>query len=269
MSIEIAYVVAGTMIFTGFIVGGGIIYSGLKKVANALIKKWWITLNSIEKFKENYSFEGSFLLLMILTFIWNKLIILSSYINSTIRRRKMNKRKRKYIIFFVSSLVILLTIYFTMNNSKSNNYAPVNEVNLNDFNFRLNFNTYGKEQIDTYKKTYTKDLIIDGTKTIDFTIADSTKKEIYNLMVEVDILSIPDILTVEGIEITPSCDYSLKVTINGKTKNIVWNEGFYTSTINNIPKDNVNFLKIVKYISDYIHNTNEYKSMPKSNGGYD
>ena len=45
MSIEIAYVVAGTMIFTGFIVGGGIIYSGLKKVADALIKKGWITLS--------------------------------------------------------------------------------------------------------------------------------------------------------------------------------------------------------------------------------
>ncbi len=39
MPIEIAYVVAGTMIFTGFIVGGGIIYSGLVKIADALKKK--------------------------------------------------------------------------------------------------------------------------------------------------------------------------------------------------------------------------------------
>ena len=38
MSIEIAYIVAGTMIFVGFIVGAGIVYSGLEKIANALKK---------------------------------------------------------------------------------------------------------------------------------------------------------------------------------------------------------------------------------------
>ncbi len=36
MDIEIAYIIAGTMIFTGFIVGGGIIYGGLEKIANAI-----------------------------------------------------------------------------------------------------------------------------------------------------------------------------------------------------------------------------------------
>jgi len=36
MDIEIAYIVAGTMIFVGFIVGGGIIYAGLEKIANAI-----------------------------------------------------------------------------------------------------------------------------------------------------------------------------------------------------------------------------------------
>ena len=39
MSIEIAYIVAGKMIFVGFIVGGGIIYGGLEKIANALKKQ--------------------------------------------------------------------------------------------------------------------------------------------------------------------------------------------------------------------------------------
>ena len=39
MTIEIAYVVAGTMVFTGFIVGGGIIGAGLQKIADAINKK--------------------------------------------------------------------------------------------------------------------------------------------------------------------------------------------------------------------------------------
>ncbi len=36
MNIEIAYILAGTMIFVGFVVGAGIIYSGLQKIADAI-----------------------------------------------------------------------------------------------------------------------------------------------------------------------------------------------------------------------------------------
>ena len=39
MEIEIAYIIAGTMIFVGFIVGAGIIYSGLEKIAKAINKQ--------------------------------------------------------------------------------------------------------------------------------------------------------------------------------------------------------------------------------------
>ena len=39
MEIQIAYIIVGTMVFTGFIVGAGIIYAGLEKIANALTSK--------------------------------------------------------------------------------------------------------------------------------------------------------------------------------------------------------------------------------------
>ena len=39
MDTEIAYIIVGVMIFVGFIVGGGIIYSGLQKVADAINKQ--------------------------------------------------------------------------------------------------------------------------------------------------------------------------------------------------------------------------------------
>ena len=39
MTIEIAYIIAGTMVFVGFIVGAGIIYSGLEKISNAMNRK--------------------------------------------------------------------------------------------------------------------------------------------------------------------------------------------------------------------------------------
>jgi len=39
MEIEIAYIVAGTMVFVGFVVGAGIIYGGLEKIAKAINRK--------------------------------------------------------------------------------------------------------------------------------------------------------------------------------------------------------------------------------------
>jgi len=39
METEIAYIIAGTMVFVGFVVGAGIIYAGLEKIANVLRKK--------------------------------------------------------------------------------------------------------------------------------------------------------------------------------------------------------------------------------------
>ncbi len=178
--------------------------------------------------------------------------------------------KRTILIICLVLFVILIpTTYLVIPNSKLNKIDTLQDKNLDDFNFQLNFNTYGKDQIDTYKGTFTKDLVMDGTKTIEFKLPNYIKKDIYNSMMDIDIMSFPDTLKVEGMSVTPSCDYKLTVTIKGKTKVIIWNEGFYTDMTTNLPKDNVNFLKLVKDIRDYIYSTDEYKNMPKANGGYD
>lgn len=164
--------------------------------------------------------------------------------------------------------ILLLVVYFVAQNSSSHNANVTNEYPA-DFNFCLNFNTYGKNQIDTYKGTFTKDLVLDGTKTIDFEIPDHAKKDIYKVMMDIGVMSFPDELKVRGMVVTPSCDYKLTVTMNGKTKEIIWKEGFFTSMTENLPQENVKFLSLVKFISDYIYSTDEYKNMPKANGGYD
>lgn len=88
-------------------------------------------------------------------------------------------------------------------------------------------------------------------------------------MMDIDIMSFPETLKVDGMYVTPACHYKLTVTIEGKTKNIVWNDGFDTSDIENLPTDNANFLRLVKDISDYIYSTEEYKSMSKAESFYE
>lgn len=172
------------------------------------------------------------------------------------------------ILCLVMLGILLSAIYFVRQKNQSGDPNTL-YGKFDDFNFRLNFNTLGKEQIDTYRGTLTKDLVMDGTKTVKFKIPNDVKKEIYKLMIDINILSFPDTLKVDGMAVTPSCDYKLTATINGRVKTIVWKEGFYPSMIDNLPKDNVNFLKLVKYISDYIYGTEEYKNMPQAKGGYE
>jgi hypothetical protein len=180
--------------------------------------------------------------------------------------------RSKYIVWVLCIVVlggVLSATYFVMHKSSSGNLSSSQASNRDEFNFKLNFSTFGKEQIDTYKGTYTKDLVLNGTKTINFKLPDNVKNEIYKLMMDINIMSFPDTLKADGMAVTPSCDYKLTVTIKGKTKSIEWKEGFYTFMTENLPKENVNFLKLVKYIGDYIHSTEEYKNMPEANGGYD
>ena len=179
------------------------------------------------------------------------------------------KRKAIFVLIGVVLLsILLISFFFIAKNYTSKNINGMNHY-PEDFNFRLNFNTYGKNQIDTYIGTFTKDLVLDGTKTIDFNIPLTVKKDIYKKMMDINIMSLHDRLKVDGMNVTPSCDYKLTVTINGRVKNIIWEDGFYTSITENLSKENVKFLELVKFISDYIYSTDEYKNMPKANGGYD
>ena len=179
--------------------------------------------------------------------------------------------KRKVIVIFSGIIlfgIVFSAFFFVAQNNTSKDISAMNDY-PEDFNFCLNFNTYGKEQIDTYKGTFTKDLVLDGTKTIDFDIPHSIKKDIYNMMLEINITSFPDSLKVDGMFVTPSCNYNLTTTINGEDKSIIWEDGFPTSMTESLPKENYKFLELVKFISDYIYSTDEYKNMPKTNGGYD
>lgn len=181
----------------------------------------------------------------------------------------MSKIINRRLIVLVTSIAILLCAgYIVAKNLPTNDTYTSYNGNINEFNFRLNFNTHGINQIDTYKGVFTKDLVLDGTKTIDFKIPDNVKRDIYNLMAEIDIMAFPDNLKIDEKAMTPSCNYEMTVTIGSRTKTIKWYYAQYPQMRSNLPKNNANFLRMVEYIENYIYSTREYKNMPEANGGY-
>ena len=165
----------------------------------------------------------------------------------------------KKVVFTILIIIVISTLFIFFLLSRSSR---------DEFNFRLNFNVMGREQIDTYKNTFTKDHVMNGIKTIGFGIPVEVKDDIYRLMKEIDIMSFPDTLENAGLNVTPSSDYKLTVTMDGNTKTIIWKDGIYPGMSDDLPRYNADFLKLVKYIQDFIYQTDEYKNMPEANGGY-
>ena len=160
-----------------------------------------------------------------------------------ISNKAQNKTKGPLLSLIIVATIIIVSI-FVIQKNQTNNRDFV-KVTPEDFNFCLNFSTFGLYQIDTYNETFTKDLALGGTKTISFELPDDVKDEIYNLMMDIEILSYPKTLATSGS--IPPCNYKLKVTIEGKTKTIIWDGGLYPSTTDNIPKKQADFLKLVIY----------------------
>ena len=146
-----------------------------------------------------------------------------------------------------------------------------------DFAFSIDFGIYGKSNIDTYKNTFTKDLVEDGRKTIDFVIPADKMQEIYEAFVEYNIFGLPaDINAAANISDpelamawTPCSEYSLTYTFNGEKRTVVCNDGGPWDAENGPSAERNRLVDFVRFIVEYIYSSNEYQNMPPTKGGYE
>lgn len=134
-----------------------------------------------------------------------------------------------------------------------------------DFNFILSYGVNGKNQINTLKGQFTKDMVTNPSVTADLKLSVEEMKSIYNEMKKINILSYPDIYYHKtNTKQTPFYTYSLKVIYNGMEKNIYWED----ETVSKSSKS-VKLRKLFNNIEEMIINKDEYKKLPDAKGGYD
>ena len=139
-----------------------------------------------------------------------------------------------------------------------------------EFNFKLNYGINAQNSVDTFNNKLTKDLIIDGTKTVDFTIPSDIMEQFKSSFIENNIDKLPsEIINNSGSFVTPSYEIDLTYEYNGKSQtikdaqaNAIWSENVSTSS------DEAHFLNFVKPILDYIEQTGILETLPTPNGGY-
>ncbi|MGE6489911.1 hypothetical protein [Paenisporosarcina sp. NPDC076898] len=146
------------------------------------------------------------------------------------------------------------------------NADDINPEMPEDFNFSLIYGTYGKQKVDTFNNTVIKDLIKDGTIEANIAFTEQEMKQIYNVMMSIDIMGE---LVVEN-ENENECDISTpsftiwNIQMDGKTNSI--------STKNycdGYPEDALKLVRLAEDIHSILINKEEYKDLPEPNGSYE
>ena len=142
-----------------------------------------------------------------------------------------------------------------------------------DFDFILTYGYSGANVLDTYNGKFTKDLIMNGTATIDFTLPDEAKREIYESLIRCGVHEMPELLTNETrdgkymMEPSPSYKMFFTYTAGGVTQSVSWPKG-RGDTLRELPSQNNNFISFVRGVARYMEKTEEYAAMPQAEGGY-
>jgi hypothetical protein len=146
-----------------------------------------------------------------------------------------------------------------------------------DFAFSASYGYLGRNNIDTYNNTFTKDLVEAGTETIDFDIPIETMRSIFVEFVEQNIFEMPDDINVHALATMsdlrshthPANLYILTYTYNGETRTVICDDEGPWDANEGPPAYRYRLSTFIGFITEYVHGTNEYKDMLPVVGGYE
>lgn len=141
-----------------------------------------------------------------------------------------------------------------------------------DFNFVYKHGYWGKNTLDTFKGTYTKDLvsIVHPTATTKLILSHDEMNQIYQKMCEIDFFSYPDTFvssvpdSVMPIAVEPYCIYYFKTLCDSQYKEVYWQADLCYKD------EKAKKLEALKdFINAIISSKSEYKKLPASEGAYE
>lgn len=137
-----------------------------------------------------------------------------------------------------------------------------------DFNFSLQFGIQKKNEINTFEGMLTKDLIADGVATGDLILTEEEMEDIYERMREIKIAEpkdfTPEPVNGEVCTQEPYEEDEWNIVINGETITHSISGSFCEPTA-----DAKQFIELRNEVVNQIKRKVEYKSLPKSRGGYE
>ena len=174
-------------------------------------------------------------------------------------------RPNKIFINYISCLSFLL-IY--------NGYGITSNLAQNDhgFHFILKYGIGGKNILNTFDGTYTKDMIVEPSFKTKLSLSKEELNTIKNEMEEIKIFGYPEEYSPRENDGPPSdivslnephSTYYFKIRIGDKVKEIFW-----VDSNGSIARKAIKLRSLIRRIQKMIVGKEEYKKLPPTKGGY-
>jgi hypothetical protein len=177
---------------------------------------------------------------------------------------------KKILLLIVCLISSSLFLYLTgCDNTNPAKGSAENTPQESEFNFIFKYGFSGRNTLDTFKGTYTKDMGLDAPITIELQLSQEEMNSIYQKMTEIDFFNYPDKFSVTvpiGVpetRVMPYSTYFFKVTYHGRTKELLWHE-----KVTNSEERADKLRESIKLIRDIIESKEEYKKLPEAKSGY-
>ncbi|WP_078380636.1 hypothetical protein [Sutcliffiella halmapala] len=138
-----------------------------------------------------------------------------------------------------------------------------------DFHFKMSYGVGAKNEIDTFKGVYTKDLVLDGVVQTELVFTNEERERIYGEMKKIELLVRSKKVTNQTEDGSycgsdPVESTIISMVINGETLEVSW------TTDNCQTQDLLELEGFVDFIhKELIVTKKEYQKLPSGTGGYD
>lgn len=138
------------------------------------------------------------------------------------------------------------------------------------FNLVFRYGMEANNELDTFKGTYTKDMLMDSPFKVNMVLTMEDLNKIYQKMMQIGFFDYPDKFFVtipageNASEVAPHFNYYFKVEHDSKVKELWWEDKIVS---NDLKAEELRGL--IKLIRDIIESKQEYKELPHPRGGYE
>ena len=167
--------------------------------------------------------------------------------------------KSKIIIF---TTLLFITSCTDQSDKEINGRKEVEQI------IKIHYKYDFANEINTFNKTCTKDLVLGGVITMDYWFQLEEQDTIIKVIEEIDFFNLPDTLSYQPedsisvvIEPDPGIQ-SLRINYNNQDKTVYW------YIVNSFPSEYEIILRITTLLEEILHSDPEYQSLPEPIGGY-
>jgi hypothetical protein len=137
-----------------------------------------------------------------------------------------------------------------------------------DFNVKLNYGIGARNELNTFRNSLTKDLILDGTISAALVLSESDLHLIRDKTTEVGFFSYPDTFVAVPrdsltVLISPTPLYDFEIKYNSTVKRVHWHDNVLTSD-----RRAVQLRDLIALIRRIVESKPEYRRLPPARGSY-